>query len=172
MSVVWRGGTTSVGKLWYMYFAMEWVSRSMGVLVWYEYVAWSRSMSTLSECRINLTTLPSSLPPLSLSHCLQVGALIGLFLSPIVLSNPNTDTVCNGTMAPLDHDNATPSHEFTLWEQDITHSLYYLHVIQAAVGTAIIPITFCEYLLLTSLCLCLSLLICSLLHINRMISRC
>ena len=69
--------------------------------------------------------------------------------------------MCNGTSAPLDHDNGTPSHEFTLWEEDITHNLYYLHVIQAAVGTAIIPVTFCEYLLLTSLCLCLSLYLCS-----------
>ena len=73
--------------------------------------------------------------------------MIGLFLSPIVLSNPTTDLVCNGTLAPLDHQNGTPSHEFILWQEDITHRLYYLHVAQAVVGTLLIPITFCECLL-------------------------
>ena len=66
MSVVWVGGTAGMSKLWYMYFALELVSSSMGVLLWYEYVAWSMSMGTLSECRINLT-------PLSLFFSLLVG---------------------------------------------------------------------------------------------------
>ena len=67
----------------------------------------------------------------------QTGIAISLVLSPAILKNSHTTTVCNET---YNHD----SFMYKEWQADIYNKMFYYLLGQAIFATLLIPISFSE----------------------------
>ncbi len=69
----------------------------------------------------------------------QLGVLIGLVIGPFYVQNPNTDYICNSTIAV-----PRSSPAFLDWQGDIGSKMYYYLLGQAVFASIIAVLGFCK----------------------------
>ena len=70
----------------------------------------------------------------------QLGVLVGLVIGPFYVQNPNTDYVCNATIAV-----PRSSPAFLDWQGDIGFKMYYYLLGQAVFASIVAVLGFCKY---------------------------
>lgn len=70
--------------------------------------------------------------------------MLGLLLTPMVITDPNTDSVCNVSELKGEEvaNNVSHSNERLTWEANISTQFFYYHLSQGVISVLLIPLTF------------------------------
>ena len=69
---------------------------------------------------------------------------MGLLLTPMVITDSNTDSVCNVSELVGEEvdNNFSHSNERLTWESNISSQFFYYHLSQGIISVLLIPLTF------------------------------